>query len=136
MTVDRMDVIRRTLELAETAREGLAYVEGQNREGNFEGAFHVLTDVVAAFAEIGNSLSVLKLEEFEQAEAESGDGEPLEKNLSTLGESVQTAFRQYVELFEAQDWAPLLEFTEVTLFPRYVAWNEVLERILRPRLAT
>lgn len=122
MNPAQMDVIRRILELATSAREGLDYVNGKNREGDFESAARVLTDVIASFAQIQEALPVVGF---------TGDN-PVQE----AGVSLQEGFRQYLESFEARDHAALLNITELTLLPRYTAWQEALERALRPHLAS
>jgi len=52
MNPAQLDVMRRILELATSAREGLANVNGKNRPGGFKSAAHVLTGVIVSFAQI------------------------------------------------------------------------------------
>jgi|SRR5690606_15635585 len=122
MNPAQLDVMRRILELATSAREGLDYVNGKNHEGDFESAASVLTDVIASFAQIQEALPVIGL----------ADDNPVHK----AGATLQEGFRQYVEAYEARDHAALLNIIELTLLPRYTAWQEALEQALRPYLAS
>jgi len=122
MNPAQLDVMRRILELATSAREGLEYVNGKHREGDFESAARVLTDVVACFAQIQEALPVVGLTD--------------DNAVHEAGASLQEGFRQYVESYEVRDYAALLNITELTLLPRYTAWQEALERALRPHLAS
>lgn len=97
-------------------------MNGKSRKSDFESAARVLTDVIASFAQIQEALPVVGL---------TGD-HPVHE----AGTSLQEGFRQYLESYEARDHAALLNMTELTLLPRYTAWQEALERALRPHLAS
>jgi len=122
MNPAQMDIMQRTLELAASAREGLDYVNDKNREGDFESAARVLTDVIASFAQIQEVFPLIGL----------GDNPTVEAATASL----QEGFRQYLERYEARDHAALLHITQLTLLPRYTAWQEALEQALRPHLAS
>lgn len=115
----QIDVIRRILELASSAREGLEYVDGRSREGDLAMAAQVLTDVIAAVAQIQEAFPVAGLADNDAVQA------------ATL--SLQDGFRQYLHSLEAQDQAALAEIPGSILLPRYIAWQEALEQALRPQ---
>jgi len=121
MNAQQLDVIRRILDLATSARVELEYVSDKNREGNFESAARVLTDVIASFVQIQEALPVVGL-----------TGENPVQEASAL---LQEGFRYYVERYEVRDYAALRNITELTLLPRYKTWQEALEQALHLRLA-
>lgn len=122
MNPKQMDVARVILDLAASAREGLEYVDSKHRVGDFESAAHVLTDIVAAFAEIEEALPVVGL---------AGNG-PVQE----AGATLRAGFRHYLERYEARDHSALLNIAQATLLPLYTAWQEALEQALRPYLAS
>lgn len=122
MNPAQMDVMRRILELADSAREGLDYVNEKNREGDFESAAQVLTDVIAAFAQIHEAFPIVGLSDDEVVGAATA--------------SLQEGFRHYLDRYEARDHTALRDITELTLLPRYRTWQEALEQALRPHLAS
>lgn len=54
-----MEVMRRSLELAETCSEGLYYISNQLYAGSMEKTVYILEDIVHGFCQIDNALSLL-----------------------------------------------------------------------------
>ncbi|MBE9916648.1 hypothetical protein G8C92_21750 [Paenibacillus donghaensis] len=54
-----MEVMRRSLELAETCIEGLQYISNQLYVGSIEKTVYILEDIVHGFCQIANALSLL-----------------------------------------------------------------------------
>lgn len=122
MNNEQIDVARRILELADSAKEGLDYAISRSREGDYASAIHVLTDVVAAFAQIEEALPIVELAE---------DGPVRE-----AGVSLQEGFRHFLERSEAPDHAMLVNVMDLTLLPRYEEWHRMLIEALRPHLVS
>lgn len=121
MTNEQLEVARRILELADSAKEALDYVVSKVHY-DYESAHHMLVSVVVAFAEIEAVLPIVDFVDM--------------NSIQEAGASLQEGFRYYVERSEAHDYGVLAEVLRLILVPRLDAWHRVINGALRPYLVS
>ncbi len=114
MNTDIANVIHK---LAATGLEGLEYVHKNNMEGQFENTVTVLSDIVEAFNEI------------EQALNNNGFLED-SSDLDLATQSLRDGFDWIVSAYERQEDGRKDDIMELTLLPRYKAWQGEIGRCL------
>lgn len=114
---EQFEVARRILQLADSAKEGLEYAVSKSDEADFESAVQMLSDVVAAFAEIEAALPVLHVVRTPAVRKSA--------------EALQDGFGYCLGASETHDYAVLSEVLRVTLVPRFNAWYRAINETLR-----
>jgi hypothetical protein len=113
-----IEVMQKSLVLAETMLEATDYLHRKTIEGRFKATAGVFTDTVAAFQEINQALQLVfpKLKE-----------NRLEEVTSKLFE----AFDMVSCLFNEKSHSRVLELVENVFLPRFGQWHTELKRCLK-----
>lgn len=117
------DVIRRTLELAETGQQSLEHLPSQLEGGQYELAIGLFQDFVQAFMDMDQTVEMLKDE----------------LNVSDVNEhkdEVVQAIQQVVEFFKTQNYQEALVCISNNMLTAYKLWKQSLEQALQPYILT
>src|SRR5690606_24961537 len=121
----QLEVIRWTLDLADTLQEGLQHIHQRQATGHRpEETIPLFTDVVEAFAEIENALQSPLLSLASAAE--------LTHRTNSLREGLDSMTSAYEGTSDVSPLATL----QFTLLPRFQEWHRTLNEALRPHLAS
>lgn len=120
---EKIDVMRKILELSETTLEGLKYVLRRIQEGHFEGTAGLFTDIVSSFYEMEKAL-LPYLAEFKETE--------LERKRDELVQGMKLMLAAY----EGDREIRPQEILKFSLLPRYRAWHEELRKAFKPYTAS
>lgn len=108
-----MDVMRRSLELAETCIEGLHYISNQLYAGSMEETVYLLEDIVHGFCQIVNALSLL-------------DPFLPDRHIQELTNRIEAMFNHLLSAYEQYDinssFSQLIQF----LLPSFQLWKDEL----------
>lgn len=118
-----LDVIRRTLELADTCLQGLEHAKTCINEGRFEDGIIMLHDAVFGYYQMEKALV------------------PVLANLPgtkmcPLSEALNNALNTVVSVQERGERAKALELMQFSVVPAYKKWHAELNRCLRPYVAS
>ncbi len=120
---EKIEIMKRILELAETTLEGLEHVSRRVQEGYFQDTTELFTDVVASIHEMEKALQPF-LPELEENDLEKKNKELLQ------------ALRFLLAAYEGDQDVRPVEVLQFTLLPRYRAWQEELRGALGPYTAS
>lgn len=117
------EVIRQSLEVGETALEGLEHVNKQLAQGRFESAIVLYNDVIQGIDEITQSFKVL------------GRDIPFEP-INELTDGLFEEISEIVSQFENADYTQAQITLKDRLLPSYKAWYKQLTNLLQPYILT
>ncbi len=112
------DLALRINQLLTTGYEGLEHVGAKNKLGEFEEGMFTFKEVVEAFDAI-QSVLTKHLGSYEE-------------DLAGSYESLCEGFSHLVDSYERKDIARYQQLLELTLLPRYRAYQEVIGALLLP----
>ncbi len=117
------DVIRRTLDLADTCLQGLEHAKNRMREGRFEDGIIMLHDAVSGYCQMEKALI------------------PVLANLpgnkmGPSGAALRNALDSVVSVQEKGERAKALELMHFSVVPAYQKWQAALNRLLRSCIAS
>ena len=113
-----IDVVRQTLELSETVRAGLDYVQNRLEEGSFDEGFEMISNVLQGMSSIWRAMPVI---------INSLPGQNIENHLDRLRYALAYMEASYVQQLPDQAWAVL----ETALMPAYQDWQEEMYKSLK-----
>lgn len=116
-----VEVMRRTLELADTCTEGLNYISSRLEEGLMEETLYLLDDVVCGFCQIANSIQIL--ESFS-----IGD------QLIDRTTKVEMALHNILTAYEQHDINIASYSLDSLLLPAFQLWSNELLRSFHPHI--
>lgn len=121
----QLDVMKRVLELAETASEGLEHIHQRQSKG------HHPNDTAALFADVVHAFAQIE-ETIDRALPALKDTAELTAQTNTLRDGLQWMTAAYEG---TSDMSPLATL-QFTLLPRYESWHEALRLAIRPHLVS
>ncbi|HEY2492064.1 MAG TPA: hypothetical protein VGI33_03930 [Paenibacillus sp.] len=115
------EVMRRTLDLAETCIEGLRFISNRLDEGLMEETVYLLEDVLYGFCQITNSIHILEvfLEDHE---------------LVDITTKVELAIQDIVFTYECEDINSASSRMNGLLLPAFNSWNEGMISTFHPHI--
>lgn len=113
------DIMKRTLDLAETGLEGLQFVKTKMEDGYYENTVVVLKDTVEAFAQMEQSLSLFI------------DDLPANKIQSNTNK-LRTLLEKVVLAYEQENYPEALQLMDTKLIKEYKKWQKELTKHLQP----
>jgi len=113
------EVIERILELLDTMKEGLDYVQVQLTELKYEEALVVIKDIVDALDSIYNSIQPM-------------ESQLPENNLVAFTASIKYNLDNVIKSYEQGKEAYVSEQIEKGIVPSFLVWKKEIERVLRP----
>lgn len=125
MKKEQLEVIRWTLDLADTLQEGLQHIYQRQATGHrSEETIPLFTDVVEAFADIESAL--------QQSLPSLANIDELTQRTNSLREGMDWMTSAY----EGTSTVSPLATLQFTLLPRFLEWHRTLKEALRPHLAS
>ena len=113
-----MDVIKRSLELAETIREALQHTQSLMADGRFEQAMIMFEESLTGFAHIEKSVRPVA--------GNIGNSDIEDKFVK-----VQKTAKRLVEFFGDRDFPMVKEVLQFTMIPRFKSLQESMEVAFR-----
>ncbi|MGE5380682.1 MAG: hypothetical protein ACM3NT_06395 [Methylocystaceae bacterium] len=123
MNANHLDIIKRVLELAHTAEEGLNYITNCSNQGELSKAIGVLADFVQAFQQIESSLNILP------------ESAGIEK-LRNAGNGVKGILIDIGRFCDEEKWQDAEKAISLFLADEYRVWKSILEQTLVPLIAS
>jgi hypothetical protein len=118
-----LDIIRRTLELADTCLQGLEHAKACLNEGRFEDGIIMLHDTVYGYYQMEKALVPVL-------------ANLLDTKMRPFGEALSNALDIMVSVQERGERAKALELMQFSVVPAYKKWHAELNRCLRPYVAS
>jgi hypothetical protein len=115
------EVIRQTLDLAETGQDCIAHLPQPLEIGDFELALRLYQDFIQSYVQMNESLDLLK-NEYDISRLDSSAAE------------LQEALIRVLAFLEKQDYQEARVSIENQLHPSYIQWKEQLIAILQPNI--
>ena len=113
-----MEVMRQTLELSDTVRAGLFYVQTCLEEGSLEEGFGMMEDVLDGMSSIRRAMPVI---------LNNLPGQGLDDSLDRLREALEYMEESHALQKPERAWAVL----KTVLMPAYDEWQEHMYRSLK-----
>jgi len=113
------EVIERILELLDTMKAGLDYIQLKLSELKYEEALIVIKDIVDALDSIYNSIQPM-------------ESQLPENNLVAFTASIKYNLDNVIKSYEQGKEAYVAEQIEKGILPSFLVWKGELERVLRP----
>jgi hypothetical protein len=118
-----IDIIRKTLDLADTCLEGLEHVKACINKGRFEDGLIMLHDSVQGYYHMEKALVPVLAK--------------LPANgMGPLSEALRNALDAVISIQERGERAKVLELMQFVVVPAYKKWHTELNRCLRPYVAS
>ncbi|BFH65557.1 hypothetical protein [Paenibacillus azoreducens] len=108
-----MEVMRRSLELAETCSEGLYYISNQLYAGSMEKTVYILEDIVHGFCQIANALSLL-------------DPFLSDHHIQDMMNRIEAIFNDLITAYELYDIHSASSKLNQLLLPSFQMWRDEL----------
>ncbi|OAB42939.1 hypothetical protein [Paenibacillus glacialis] len=116
-----LEVMRRTVELAETCMDGLHHIHIRLNEGLMEDTLYLLEDIVCGFCQITDSIQVLEFFFL--------DNEPLD-----MTTKVEMALHDILSAYEHHDINLASYSLSSLLLPSFQSWNNGIMRTFHPHI--
>ncbi|MBM7856049.1 hypothetical protein JOC37_002474 [Desulfohalotomaculum tongense] len=115
------EIMKRTIELAETCLEGLEHIKLKLKEGNIETTVTLLRDVLNSYFVMEKSIQPIR-------------SHILPNQLEKLEKTLRDDFDLIVSFYERGEIVKAAEVMELKLLPDYKRWHGELDRCLIPFL--
>lgn len=117
------EVIRQSLDLSGTIREGPEYIKLRFEEGCFEETLTLFQDVIQALISIQKAVQPLVIKLFPN-------------QLESFSADINYALEDVIAAFEKANWSVTTGIIEQSLLPAYCKWQEELERCFVSHIAS
>jgi len=113
------EVIERILELLDTMKEGLDYIQTQLSELKYEEALVVMKDLIDALDSIDSSIQPM-------------ENELPQNEIGVLTASLKLCLNKAVGSFDQNNGVNIDSIVEKEVIPEFTSWREEIEKVLRP----
>ena len=117
--MDQYDVIKRTVELAETGLEALQHINSKIDAGQLEQTVNLMSDLTDAFYSIEKAIQPLM-------------PELLPNELEVLAAELKNAFDDIISAYECKEINRAAEVMQFRLTPCYKKWQAEIDRVFMP----
>ena len=116
------DIMKRTVELAETGLEGLEQIKIDLKEGKYEQTVTLLQDTLNAFCSIEKAIQPMM-------------PNLLPNELAQLSDQLTKAYQLMTSAYEQRAYNELEEIMQYNLLPSYKKWHAEIDRSLLPYIS-